>query len=119
MNGPMDLPIGAVLLLAAAMLWWRASLQARELARAAAQRFCRQQGWQWLDQTVSLCGLWWVRDPDRLSLRWRYRFDYSPDGALRLTGQVLLIGRRIGEIRAWREDGTQLVDVPRRAEADP
>jgi len=110
-NGPLDLPIGGLLLLGLVVLWWRASLQARDTAREAARRFCRTQGWQLLDQTVSLVGLWPHRGLERMGLRWRYRFDYSPDGALRLHGHVTLLGQRVSEIRALREDGTQLVDV--------
>jgi len=107
----MDLPIGALLLLGLVVLWWRASLQARDIARDAARRFCRRQTWQLLDQTVTLVGLWPHRGLQRLGLRWRYRFDYSPDGALRLQGHITLLGHRVSEIRALRADGTQLVDV--------
>ena len=102
--------VAALLLLAAIMLWWHASVQARERARQLARHFCHQQGWQLLDQTVALKKLKPIRNVDRWQWRRAYRFDYSPDGAARLTGEIWLRGRQVEQISALRPDGSRLIE---------
>jgi hypothetical protein len=106
----LETPFAAILLLAAACLWWLAALRARDLARDAAARFCARQQWQLLDQTVALTGMWPTRSQDRLSWKRRYRFDFSPDGGLRQSGEVILEGGKAVRISAERADGTRLIE---------
>lgn len=106
----LETPFAAILLLAAACLWWLAAVRARDLARDAAARFCARQQWQLLDQTVALTGMWPARGMDRLSLRRRYRFDFSPDGGQRQSGEVILQGGKAIRISAELADGTRLIE---------
>lgn len=106
----LETPFAAILLLAAACLWWLAAVRARDLARDAAARFCARQDWQLLDQTVALASLWPSRRGDRLGLRRRYRFDFSPDGGLRRSGEVIIEGGRATRISAELADGSQLIE---------
>jgi hypothetical protein len=90
-------------------LWfWRDSLGAREQARAASSRACRQIGVQLLDDTVALERLWWRRDRDgRLRLERLYLFEFTDTGLARRTGSVLLVGWRVEVLRM--EGGDLLV----------
>lgn len=78
-------------------LWfWRDSLGAREQARAASSRACRQMGVQLLDDTVALERLWPRRDRDgRLKLERLYVFEFTDTGLRRQVGSVLLVGWRV------------------------
>ena len=78
------------------LLFWRDSLGAREQARAASSRACRQSGVQLLDDTVALERLWWRRDRDG-RLKWErwYVFEFTDTGHRRQTGSVLLVGWRV------------------------
>ncbi|MBL8249034.1 MAG: DUF3301 domain-containing protein [Candidatus Competibacter sp.] len=78
-------------------LWfWRDSLGAREQARAASARACRQSSVQLLDDTVALERLWWRRDRDgRLKLERLYLFEFTDTGQRRRIGSVLLVGWRV------------------------
>ena len=78
-------------------LWfWRDSLGAREQARAASARACRQNNLQWLDDTVALERLGWRRDRDgRLKLERLYLFEFTDTGQHRRIGSVLLVGWRV------------------------
>jgi hypothetical protein len=93
--------IPALLLLAAVGLWWHASVRALDAARDAARAFCRRQGWQLLDQTVSIASV----APRRSGAGWvllrRYRFDFCPDGRSRNAGGVLLHGGK--PVRIWSD----------------
>jgi hypothetical protein len=78
------------------LLFWRDSLGAREQARAASSRACRQMGVQLLDDTVALERLWPRRDRDgRLKLERLYVFEFTDTGLRRRTGSVLLVGWRV------------------------
>ncbi|KAB2926778.1 MAG: DUF3301 domain-containing protein [Candidatus Contendobacter sp.] len=90
------------------LLFWRDSLGAREQARAASSRACRQSGVQLLDDTVALERLWWRRDRDgRLRLERLYLFEFTDTGLVRRTGSVLLVGWRVEVLRM--EGGDLLV----------
>jgi len=106
----MDGAIGAFLLLGLVALWWYSAIQARDMARDLARDFCRRQGWQLLDQTVALISMRPTRHNDRMSWRRRYRFDFSPDGGKRLSGELMLIGNRLETISADLEDGGRLIE---------
>lgn len=102
---------GAFLLLAAAVLYWASAVNARDRARLHARDFCQRQQWQLLDQTVTLASLWPVRSESGL-LQWqrRYRFDFSPDGGQRRSGELIMQGTKITAIWGEREDGGRLIE---------
>ncbi len=106
----MDSAIGLLLALAGAVLWWYSAIQARDRARDVAREFCKRQGWQLLDQTVSLAAMRPTRVDDRLCWRRRYRFDYSPDGGRRQRGELQLAGNRLERITAEFEDGRRIIE---------
>ena len=87
----------SVLLVTGVGLWfWRDSLGAREQARAASSRACRQVNVQLLDDTVALERLWLRRDRDgRLKWERLYVFEFTDTGHRRQTGSVLLVGWRV------------------------
>jgi hypothetical protein len=102
-------PFGALLILAAAVLFWWSAVNAGDYARKLARDFCQRQGWQLLDQTVALRGLWPVRSVRGLEWRRRYRFEFSPDGAGRRAGELTLTGRRV--LRIWAESDEEGVVI--------
>ena len=111
MSGGLEAPFGAILLLAAACLWWMSAMWARDLARQLAGGFCQRQNWQLLDQTVTLSAMWPTRNDDgRLCWRRRYRFDFSPDGGQRHSGELVIVGHRPARITAELPDGGQLIE---------
>ncbi len=110
MNAAMETPLTAILILAAACLWWLSAIRARDLARSVAASFCRRHGWQLLDQTVALSSMWPTRANDRLCWRRRYRFDFSPDGGARKSGELTLEGTRAVSITAELPEGGTLVE---------
>jgi hypothetical protein len=88
--------IGFLLVSGAGLWFWRDSLGAREQARAASSRACRQSDVQLLDDTVALERLWWRRDRDgRLKLERLYVFEFTDTGQRRQVGSVLLVGWRV------------------------
>ena len=77
-------------------LWWRASLEARACANAAALAACAGSGAQLLDGTVAFRRVDLARDGDgRLALVRSYVFDYTEDGASRRHGCVVLSGHEV------------------------
>ncbi len=106
----MDAALGALLLIAALALWWHGSIQARDRARDLARAFCERQGWQLLDQTVALSLVRPVRVDDGWRIRRRYRFDFSPDGGARSSGELSLLGHRLETIAARLPEGGQLIE---------
>lgn len=102
----------AGLILAAACLWWYRVQEARDRARTIAREFCQRQGWQLLDQTVSLALLDSL--PMMLRGRWiqRWRFDFSPDGAGRGHGEIRLAGATLERIVAWTDHGRMIEPGP-------
>lgn len=110
MSTGLEAPFGAILLLAAACLWWLSAIRARDLARSVAAGFCKRQGWQLLDQTVALIGMWPIRRNDRLCWRRRYRFDFSSDGGDRRSGELILEGIQPARISAELPEGGRLIE---------
>ena len=88
--------IGFLLLSGIGLWFWRDSLGAREQARAASSRACRQSNVQLLDDTVALERLWLRRGRDgRLKLERLYVFEFTDTGLIRRVGSVLLVGWRV------------------------
>ncbi len=110
MRMALESPLTALLVLAAVCLWWLSAIQARDRARHIAADFCQRHSWQLLDQTVALSSIWPVRRHDRLCWRRRYRFDFSPDGGSRQSGELTLEGRQAVRITADRPEGGTLVE---------
>lgn len=110
-GGGLQATFAALLVLGAAVLWWLAAIQARDTARRIARAFCKRQGWQLLDQTVSLAGMRLKRTGDRLGWLRRYRFEFSPDGGRRQRGELLLAGNRAVRILAETDAG-DLIEEP-------
>lgn len=80
-----------------ALVWfWIDSMGAREQAELAGKRACREEGIQFLDDTVSFSGLGFGRDGyGHLKPRRTYRFEFSDTGDNRLKGMVVMLGREV------------------------
>ena len=88
--------LGFIAVVGIGLWFWRDSLGAREQARAASSRACRQSNVQLLDDTVALERLWLRRDRDgRLKLERLYLFEFTDTWLIRRVGSVLLVGWRV------------------------
>lgn len=95
MHDPLNILLFAVAV-GCLLLWWRASLEARDRANVAAAAACRDSGVQLLDGTVAFQRLRFARHQDGgLALRRTYAFDYTDDGHSRRQGFVTLRGRDV------------------------
>ena len=85
------------LLLLAVIFWfWRDSLRARERARAASVKACRDSDVQLLDDTVALEKIGLRRGIDgRVCLERLYAFEFTDTGLVRRRGIVILIGEHV------------------------
>jgi hypothetical protein len=91
--------LSALILLALLLIFWQGHMSAREAATRAAMNLCQQQGYQFLDGSVALSGTGLVRSRvSLLSVRRVFQFTYSPEGATRHTGFVIMIGRQVDSI---------------------
>jgi len=91
--------LSTLLLLALLLALWYDHMAAREIAVDAAANLCRRQGYQFLDASVALSGARLVRvATGRLAIRRVFQFQYSPEGATRHTGFVIMIGGRVDSI---------------------
>lgn len=106
----LDGAIGGMLVLAAAGLYWASAVNARDRARYYAGKLCRRQGWQLLDQTVTLSSLWPTRSDRGLQWQRRYRFDFSPDGGQRRSGELIMTGPVLTRIWAELDNGEWLIE---------
>lgn len=87
--------ISIALLAALAWLWFD-SVQVREIAVRAAKQACLAEGFQFLDDTVSIARLKPARDEDgQLLLQRTYSFEYSDTGDNRRPGSVVMLGQRL------------------------
>ena len=83
-------------LLAAAIWLWLDSLAVREIAVRTARAACEAESLLLLDDTVAIAALRPTRDEDgRLQLQRTYDFEYSDTGNNRLTGSIVLAGKRV------------------------
>lgn len=86
-------------LFAGVLLFWRNTLRAREQAVRVSRAACRNQGHQFLDDTVSLAKLGIARSAAGWPLlRRTYEFEFSADGHDRFVGTVTLFGSRVESI---------------------
>jgi hypothetical protein len=109
-SAALETPLTAILALAAVCLWWLSAIRARDRARSLAAAFCQRHGWQLLDQTVALSGMRPVRSKDRMCWRRHYRFDFSPDGGERRSGELILEGTRAVRVSAELPEGGNLIE---------
>lgn len=87
--------ISIALLAALAWLWFD-SVKVREIAVRAAKQACQAEGFQFLDDTVSIASLKPARDEDgQLLLQRTYSFEYSDTGDNRRPGSVVMLGQRL------------------------
>ncbi len=104
---------GLIILVGAGiLLWfWVDSLHARERALQVCAAACRQTKAQLLDQTVSLVSVGVGRRSDnRVSLRRRYRFEFSTDGVNRWQGRVTLLGLLVESVQMDYPEGAIILD---------
>jgi hypothetical protein len=101
----------ALAAIVAALALWAASLRAREYALRATKRGCRELGVELLDETVELAGLGVERAGDgRLRLRWRYAFEFTPDGRRRHSGWLILLGTRTESLQFEFPEGVTILE---------
>lgn len=95
MHDPLNILLVAVAV-GLVVLWWRASIEARDRANVAAADACRESGVQLLDGTVAFQRVRAARHEDGgFALRRTYVFDYTDDGHSRRQGFVILRGREV------------------------
>lgn len=96
----------AMLLLAVLGWWWWDSMQAREVAVAAARRACRTFSTQLLDDSVVLRRIRPRRDPGgSFRLLRMYTFEFTREGDERHTGYASVLGRRVLDVHLDDVDG--------------
>ena len=89
----------AILVIGPLALWWRASMEARALANAAAKDACRAGGAQLLDGTVVFRSLAFGRNQGGFHcIKRTYIFDYTEDGVSRRHGSVILAGHDVDTV---------------------
>jgi len=90
------------------LVWyWYDSTVAKEAAVAAARRACERHRQQLLDETVALTRLRPRRDRSgRVRLLRHYRFEFSGDGELRRSGEIILLGQRVTGLNLALDDHT-------------
>lgn len=92
-----------IVLLMGATLYWLDSQRVRELALAAAKRFCQAQGLQLLDDNVSASSLRLSRNArGQMVLARIYRFEFSDTGDNRLVGSLWMLGKEVGSMHLPR-----------------
>ena len=75
---------------------WLDSLKTREIGLRAAESACREEGLQFLDETVAIRSVRLARDEGgRLRLRRVYVFEYSDTGDNRREGSVTMLGHDV------------------------
>ena len=92
------------------ILFWFESLRVREFIIKMCKKICRESDLQLLDQTVSL---WKIKlgrsESGWLSVHRVFRFEVSSNGTDRLTGYVILDGRRIRAVQIENPEGMTVI----------
>ena len=87
--------LGLIVLILLGWLWFD-SLQAREAAVRSARNACEAEELLFLDDTVGITSLKLARDSEgRLKLQRAYDFEYSDTGNNRISGSVVMLGKRV------------------------
>jgi Protein of unknown function (DUF3301) len=91
--------VAALVLMAAAAVFWVDSLRARERAVAAGRAACARNGLQFLDETVAFARLRLGRDEaGRLRLERVYVFEFSDTGNNRREGSIVVAGAEVQDL---------------------
>lgn len=91
--------LAALVVLAAAALFWADSLRARERALEAGRAACQRYGLQFLDETVAIARLRLARDAEgRIRLARTYAFEFSDTGNNRRHGAIVMLGTEIADL---------------------
>lgn len=78
------------------VLYWQASMRAKELAVRAASEESQRCEVQLLDQTVHQLKISLSRDQNKQWRVWReFQFEYTDDGESRFKGRVTMLGSRV------------------------
>jgi len=86
-------------ILVGVLIFWRNTLRAREQAIRVSRAACRNQGHQFLDDTVSLASIGVARGAQGWpGLRRIYEFEFSTDGLNRFVGSVTLFGSGVESV---------------------
>ncbi len=84
-----------IFLLVSVSIVWLGTMRARDSARAAVTRLCKQHNLQLLDQSVALASMRISRATSGgLTLRRLFRFDYTETGNTRENGSIWIRGDR-------------------------
>ncbi|HEB26729.1 MAG TPA: DUF3301 domain-containing protein [Porticoccus sp.] len=85
--------------LAFVMLWWNAQ-GVKQMALQATRSYCKKMEVQLLDDVVFLRGFWFKRNSQGQLCIWRsYNFEFTSTGNERYSGQIVLLGRFVDDIR--------------------
>jgi Protein of unknown function (DUF3301) len=91
---------GAIIAIAAGVLFWIDSLRARERAVQSGRSACQRYDVQFLDETVSFTKLRVARDNDgRLRLARTYTFEFTETGNNRRHGAIVMLGHDLQDIQ--------------------
>lgn len=101
-----------ILLLPGACYWWWQSLGVKDRVMVQARRYCKQLGYQLLDQTLVFRGWRLVRDGNRKRLCRHYTFDISTNGKNRFSGEVSVWRKHVVRILLDTDDHTDISDYP-------
>ena len=92
--------VGALVAIAAAVLFALDSLRARERAVRAGRDACRRYELQFLDDTVSFARLRFARDDEgRLKILRTYTFEFTETGNTRRHGAIVMLGQELRDIQ--------------------
>lgn len=101
-----------VMLLAAACYWWWRSLGIKDLVMVQTRLYCKQLGYQLLDQSLVFRGWRLVRDGKRRRFCRHYTFDISTNGENRFHGEVSVWKRNVVRILLDTDDHIDISDYP-------
>ena len=75
-------------------------MQSKELAKHAGKNACKQNGVQFLDETVEMKKIWVRRNTTngKLELCRLFFFEFATDGELRYQGRVVVLGRQVSDV---------------------
>lgn len=92
--------LGALILIAAFVLFALDSLRARERAVRAGRDACKRYELQFLDETVSFARLRLARDEDgRVRFLRTYTFEFTETGNTRRQGAILMLGQQLADVQ--------------------
>jgi len=89
----------ALLLLLVIWYWWD-TIWAKEVARRAGLKACKNAEVQFLDDTVAKQKIWFNRNEQgHLTICRRYTFEFTHFGDKRYQGHITLQGKKVNDIK--------------------